>query len=616
MLTINLSKQQLLQPIATMALMGSVAAGKSKTVEFLTGETTQKHKAELKNGITIKMGYSAVRIYYNGHDFLTNPKVIPDGYRLVRNLSIADNPGHNSFMATLVTGTSMVGSVIFIVSGPNGLEEQTFQHLKCFKSTGIKNIAFVISKIDLVPTEMKLREVISSVDDLMQKEALDDDIDPPIIPMSSISGMNAKYLHHSIVSNPYPTEINHDKPFIMTIIRSFDINKPGTFLENFEGGVIGGAIQQGYLAKGDIICILPGIISLSVDGLITYTPLITQVLGMRSDITDLDIALPGGFIGIKTTLDPSITRADGLVGNTIIKVKSYESTKSILMQSHGADAFCSVVNHITVKDMVYLSQDKQLIIGKSYMIIIHGASQNAILKSINEDETYTFDLEYPSSTFENEKVAILSNDNSFLEFISYAKYKNGFCDESIKCLEQDDLEDFFADLPIKERVESIEVINDLEQFDEFEELKEKLFDIDHLVKQIPFAKKQFAINCPPIILEKDTTSIIIVNAFEIMSTFTKEPDINMQLSNEFGLFIKQSYGDDLKNASILVDKQRIAFHNVKRANRKFFVQDFNKRLSDFVIQKFTCKTCKVNGSVFYEKKKHYCKSCDAIISIN
>ena len=476
MLRINLSKQQLLQSIATIGFMGSVAAGKSKTVESLTGQTTQKHKAELKDGITIKMGYSDVRIYYNGKNFLTNPKVIPEGFRLVRHYSIADNPGHNSFMPALVTGTSMVDNIVFIVSGTNGLESQTYQHFRCFKTTGIKNVAFTVSKTDLVPTEMKLREVIASIDKLMTSEDLDPEIDPPIIPMSSLSKVNFEYLLKYIVSSPYPKQIDiqEQKPFNMSILRSFDVNKPGTSLENFQGGVVGGAIKQGYLAKGDTICILPGIVK-NNNGSISYTPLITQVMGMKSDITDLDVALPGGFIAIKTTLDPAFTKADGLVGNIIIKVTKDNYKQAI-------NSVCPVIDNITVKDMTFLTETvSSLTVGKTYIIIIHGANQNGVLSSINADSTYTFELESPISVFKDDKIAVLTNEHHNLEFISYGTYRDGNIDESIECVFQEDVEDFFADLPIKEQIESIEVVDDLEQIPKFESYSEELFDIDCMI---------------------------------------------------------------------------------------------------------------------------------------
>ena len=123
---LSLKEQQELQGISILALLGSVSAGKTSLCKFFTGETTQKHSSELINGCTIKMGYKNLKIYYNGSQFILNPKTVPppndhdenlsNNYKLVRHFSIADNPGHNSFMATLVTGITNIDNALFLIS--------------------------------------------------------------------------------------------------------------------------------------------------------------------------------------------------------------------------------------------------------------------------------------------------------------------------------------------------------------------------------------------------------------------------------------------------------------------------------------------------------------------
>jgi translation initiation factor 2 subunit 3 len=45
----------------------------------------------------------------------------------------------------------------------------------------------------------------------------------------------------------------------MTIVRSFDVNTPGTEIEDLKGGVVGGSLLQGVLRVGDKVEIRPGI---------------------------------------------------------------------------------------------------------------------------------------------------------------------------------------------------------------------------------------------------------------------------------------------------------------------------------------------------------------------
>lgn len=47
----------------------------------------------------------------------------------------------------------------------------------------------------------------------------------------------------------------------MIIIRSFDVNTPGTEAEKLVGGVAGGTILRGVLKVGDKVSIRPGLIT-------------------------------------------------------------------------------------------------------------------------------------------------------------------------------------------------------------------------------------------------------------------------------------------------------------------------------------------------------------------
>ena len=47
----------------------------------------------------------------------------------------------------------------------------------------------------------------------------------------------------------------------MIVIRSFDINKPGTDIDKIKGGIAGGSILKGVLKIGDEIEIRPGVVT-------------------------------------------------------------------------------------------------------------------------------------------------------------------------------------------------------------------------------------------------------------------------------------------------------------------------------------------------------------------
>lgn len=69
----------------------------------------------------------------------------------------------------------------------------------------------------------------------------------------------------------------------MSIIRSFDVNKPGEEAENLKGGVVGGSILRGVLKVGDEVEIRPGRIE-KVDGkLVRCVPIKSRIISLFAE---------------------------------------------------------------------------------------------------------------------------------------------------------------------------------------------------------------------------------------------------------------------------------------------------------------------------------------------
>jgi translation initiation factor 2 subunit 3 len=102
----------------------------------------------------------------------------------------------------------------------------------------------------------------------------------------------------------------------MHIIRSFDVNKPGTAIDDMVGGVIGGSITQGRFEMGDEIDIMPGLPTRQKNRL-KMRELVTEITSLHVGGTAVEEALPGGLAGVGTMLDPSLTKSDGLVGSLV-----------------------------------------------------------------------------------------------------------------------------------------------------------------------------------------------------------------------------------------------------------------------------------------------------------
>ncbi len=104
----------------------------------------------------------------------------------------------------------------------------------------------------------------------------------------------------------------------MYVVRSFDVNKPGTPVEKLVGGVIGGSIFQGKFTAGNKIEIRPGV-RVEKHGKTLYEPLLTEITSLHAGGKTVKEAQSGGLVGIGTLLDPSLTKADSLIGNLVGK---------------------------------------------------------------------------------------------------------------------------------------------------------------------------------------------------------------------------------------------------------------------------------------------------------
>lgn len=71
----------------------------------------------------------------------------------------------------------------------------------------------------------------------------------PIIPISAQMKYNIDAILETICQIPIPKR-KLEVPPRMIIIRSFDVNKPGTEIDALKGGVVGGSILEGVLELG------------------------------------------------------------------------------------------------------------------------------------------------------------------------------------------------------------------------------------------------------------------------------------------------------------------------------------------------------------------------------
>ena len=306
------------QPEVNIGTIGHVDHGKTTLVQALTGVWASRHSEELKRGITIRLGYADMPIYkcpkcetpknYSTKSTCPNCK---GKTSFARAVSFVDAPGHEALMATMLSGAAIMDGAILVIAADEPCPQpQTREHLAAAEVVGIKNIIIIQNKIDIV-NEKRARksyeEIKSFVKGTIAEKA-------PIIPISAQREINIDVLLNAIQEIIPTPERDQTKPPLMFIVRSFDTNKPGTLIEDLEGGIIGGTIAQGKFKVGDELEIRPGI-SVEREGKTMYNPLESKIVSLHAGGKNVREATCGGLVGVGTLLDPSYTKADGLNGN-------------------------------------------------------------------------------------------------------------------------------------------------------------------------------------------------------------------------------------------------------------------------------------------------------------
>ncbi len=308
------------QPCVNIGTTGHVDHGKTTLVQSITGTWTSVHSQELKRGITIRVGYSDAAFYKckNCEDplgYSTSPKCSNCGNEseLSRVVSFVDSPGHESLMANMLSGSALMdGALLIIAANEKVPRPQTKEHLLALETLGIKQIVVVQNKVDLV----SYKEAMANYSDIAKFVKGTSATKSPIIPISAQSGLNIDALIGVIETTLETPKRDESKNAVMHVLRSFDVNKPGSEIKDIKGGVIGGSLTQGKFTVGDEIEIKPGFLNEKKK---TYQTIHTKIVSLGTGVGIVDSVKPGGLIAIGTQLDPSMTRTDSLIGSVIGK---------------------------------------------------------------------------------------------------------------------------------------------------------------------------------------------------------------------------------------------------------------------------------------------------------
>lgn len=304
-------------PSVNIGVVGHVDHGKTTLVYGLTSAWTDRHSEEIKRGISIRLGYADATFYRcqkcEGPDaFSTSPQCPACGGKTVpfRSVSFVDAPGHETLMATMLSGSALMDGAMLVISANETCPQpQTKEHLMALELVGIRRIVIVQNKIDVVSQ----KDAIAHYEQI--KKFIKGTIaeNAPIIPVSAQKNINLGALIEALDQTIPESPRDPGAHPLMLIARSFDINKPGLSWRDIKGGVIGGSLIRGILQDGEEVEIRPGL-QVHAENKVRWEAITTKITSITAGSKKVAEAAPGGLLGIGTKLDPALTKSDALAG--------------------------------------------------------------------------------------------------------------------------------------------------------------------------------------------------------------------------------------------------------------------------------------------------------------
>ncbi|TEB33822.1 hypothetical protein FA13DRAFT_1812415 [Coprinellus micaceus] len=423
------------QATVNIGTIGHVAHGKSTVVKAISGVQTVRFKNELVRNITIKLGYANAKIYqcenpacprpgcYRSYrsDKEENPPCERPGcnsrMKLVRHVSFVDCPGHDILMATMLNGAAVMDAALLLIAGNETCPQpQTSEHLAAVEIMKLEHIIILQNKVDLIKETAALDHQ-KSISAFVKGTVAENS---PIVPISAQLKYNIDAVNEYIVKNiPIPVRDFTSDPRLI-VIRSFDVNKPGAEVDELKGGVAGGSILKGVLRIGLEVEIRPGIVTKDNQGRNKCKPIYSRIMSLHAENNLLNFAVPGGLIGVGTRIDPTLCRADRLVGQVLGAVGKLPKVYSEL----------EISLFLLRRLLGVKSEDKKqtkvskLIKGELLLINIGSTSTGGRVLSVKADLA-KIQLTSPACTEVGEKVALSRRIEKHWRLVGWGSVQRG-----------------------------------------------------------------------------------------------------------------------------------------------------------------------------------------------
>ncbi|HEV7204139.1 MAG TPA: selenocysteine-specific translation elongation factor [Jatrophihabitans sp.] len=129
-----------------VATAGHVDHGKSTLVRALTGMEPDRFAEERRRGMTIDLGFAWT--------------TLPGG----ADLAFVDVPGHQRFIANLLSGLGPVPAVLFVVAADEGWSRQSGEHLAALRALDVRHAVLAVTRSDLADPAPARAEALERLD--------------------------------------------------------------------------------------------------------------------------------------------------------------------------------------------------------------------------------------------------------------------------------------------------------------------------------------------------------------------------------------------------------------------------------------------------------------------
>ena len=402
------------QSVLNIGTLGHIDHGKTSLIRALTHVWTDRHSESIKRDMTIKLGYADTIIRYcdkcsgtDAYTTLDKCEHCSSAPKPLMRISLVDAPGHETLMATAIAGASIIDAVLFVIAAnENCPMPQTKEHLMVINLLNIKNVIIIQTKVDIVGKERALQHY-NQIREFIKGSTIEN---APIIPVMTNKNINIDKILEMISEMKLPKRDVDSDP-VMYIVRSFDVNKPGTNVTNLVGGVIGGSIIRGRFKANDIIEIRPGINISSNSKKDEYKTTITKIVSMNNGTETIESAISGGLIGMATTIDPAFVKADNLVGRVVGHAGKLPESKTSIQIIYKR------INRTDIPEQGF-QEGEPLILGIATATVV------GHIKKVKKD-TLSLELNHPVCIDKDAKIAILRNISKRWRLTGYGLLPSG-----------------------------------------------------------------------------------------------------------------------------------------------------------------------------------------------